>query len=392
MRLVYICNAVPEQVNDRLSRSVAGNKFSLNMAKELNKLCGDKLTFITTDALNDEMLACCAGEIWPGKQLTIAKRGRGLAVNEFVLRRNLLNILRKLRREHPDEEITVFVENAPFAAATACAAAKKRLRLSCFSITIDTPFTGAFRGTGIAGRINSWLFRRGWRALKRFDGLVSFTRDVEQELGVDIPFCDFAIGCPDSALPDADFVPRITPEKTAVYAGTLIYYNGINELLEAYAQLGEEYRLHIYGYGPLEDAVKRAAAEHENIVFHGRFDPADTARILSGYNLLINPRQIDPTIENFTFPSKLVDYILTGKSVLTSDFKTLPPQYRQFLYLLEDMTPSSIAKAVKDVFDDEMVLRQERGLAGIEYIRENQTYQKIAEKIAAFSIDSGFKQ
>ena len=228
------------------------------------------------------------------------------------------------------------------------------------------------------------MFLRGWRALREFDGLVSFTEDVKKDLNVDIPFCGFSIGCPDEAVPNENQLQPISSKKTAVYAGTLIYYNGIQELLEAYALLEPEYQLHIYGYGPMEYEVCKAAQEYPNIHFHGRYNPADTSKILGQYELLINPRHIDPAIENFTFPSKLVNYILTGKTVLTSDFKTLPSQYREFLYVLEDMQPETIANSIRNVFAKELRIRQKRAEAGVQFIEENQTYNKIAEKLIDF--------
>ena len=382
MQYIYICGAVSEEMNNALGRSVAGNKFSLNMAKALDKRCNGNLTIISTAAVPQSAIDKWNGEIWPGKKMHLAKRGTRFLLAELKLRRSILQLLRNIQKTHPNEKIAVFIENSPFAAATACEKFSKRTGAACYSITIDTPFAGEFKGTGLAGHINSWMFLRGRKALRSFNGLISFTEHVKQELQVDIPFCSFAIGCNEDAIPEG--LPIVTSEKTAVYAGTLIYYNGTQELLQAFAMLGPEYQLHIYGYGPLEQAVQQAAKEYENIHFHGRFAPEETTQILGNYALLINPRRIDPDIENFTFPSKLVDYILTGKSVLSSDFKTLPPAYREFVYILEDLQPETIATGVRNVFGDSLETRQTRGKAGIDYVKNNQTYEIIVEQLIRF--------
>ena len=382
MRYVYICGAIPEKVCDALRQSVAGNKFSINMARAIDECCGGNLTFISTSSVYKELLETDNSEIWPGKKLLLAQRGKRFILTELKLRRSVMQLLSQIREKHPGEALTVFVENSPFAVATAVIALKKKLNMSCYSITIDTPFAGEFRKTGLKGKINSWMFQKGQKALRKFDGLISFTEDVKKDLQVDIPFCKFAIGCKEEAIPEQ--LPELTQKKTAVYAGTLIYYNGIQELLRAFSMLGSEYQLHIYGYGPLEHEVRKAAEENENIYFHGRFNPEETAKILEKYELLINPRRIDSGIENFTFPSKLVDYILTGKSVLSSNFKTLPPAYREFVYILEDLQPGTIAQGVRRVFGDTTGERQSRGREGIRYIKKNQTYQKIAGRILEF--------
>ena len=353
------------------------------MAKALDACCDGNLTFLSTADIGRNYADSRSVDIWPGKKLYLVPRGKRFFLRELQAIKNIVQMVLQMHKAYPGEKITVIIENSPFAAAVACAHLKKNTDVSCYSITIDTPFTRTWRKVGIRGCINSWMFTQGRKALQYFDGLISFTEDVKKDLQVDIPFCSFAIGCQSDAIPHQ--LPMITDEKTAVYAGTLIYYNGILELLQAFSMLGKEYQLHIYGYGPMEAEVKEAAKKHSNIHFHGRFAPEDTAHILSQYQLLINPRHIDPGIENFTFPSKLVDYILTGKSVLSSNFKTLPPQYRDFVYILEDMRPEMIADCVRNVFAEELEIRHVRGQAGIRYIQNNQTYDKIAEKIISFS-------
>jgi len=382
MRYVYICGAVSEEICEQRQMSVAGNKFSLNMAKALDAQCGGDLVFVSTNGVKQEVVDEFGGEIWAGKKMRLARRGRRFVLGDLKQRKSVLTLLRQIQKENPGEKLVVFIENSPFVTATACAAAKKRFDISCYSITIDTPFAGEFKATGFHGRINTWMFLRGRKALKRFDGLISFTPDVKTELQVDLPFCPLAIGCNPKENPGQ--ARPITEEKTAVFAGTLMYYNGIQELLQAFVQLGADYQLHIYGYGPMEDKVKAVAREHSNIVFHGRFNPAQTEQILAQYQLLINPRQIDPAIANFTFPSKLVDYILTGKSVLTSNFKTMPEQYKDFVYVLDDLQVQTIVEGVHRVFAEDMELRRQRGRVGVRYIEENQTHDKIAERILRF--------
>lgn len=380
MKYIYVCSAVPERINDLSGASVAGNKFSLNMGKALDKILNGELFFLTTGRMDEEKLSICSGEIWPGKKIDLLERGKRFVIQDLVLRNNVKKRLKEIRKAYPNEDIVVIIENAPFAVATACKQLKNKLNFSCYSCVIDTPFV-AFSKKGIKGKINAYLFSSGIRALKSFDGIISFTEDIMNELKVETRFIPFAIGCNDEDLPDDNFKPNISSEKTAVYAGTLIYYNGISQLLGAYKLLDPEYTLHIYGYGPLEEVVKQAAAETENIIFHGRFDPKKTKEILGNYELLINPRLIDKDIENFTFPSKLIDYILTGKSVLTSDFKTMPEQYKEFLYVLGNMEEQTIADGVRRVFDEEIHLRDEHALKGIQYIKKHQTYEKIANRI-----------
>lgn len=126
------------------------------------------------------------------------------------------------------------------------------------------------------------------------------------------------------------------------------------------------------------------AKTYSNIIYHGRFNSDRTKEILDQADLLINPRILDPYIENFTFPSKLVDYVISGKNVLSSKFKTLPKEYENFLYLMDSVSKESICSSVESVFRESKEKRQCRIKEGISFIRNHQTYNKIGEKVLHF--------
>lgn len=149
------------------------------------------------------------------------------------------------------DNYTVIIENSPAGVAMCCTALKKLYKVPVYSITIDTPFTASLSHDGVLGKINCWKFRLGQKQLKHFNGIISFTKEVCKQLNIDIPCLEFAIGCEEKNIPldnDGFEVNEHYPRKI-VYAGTLIYYNGITEMLNAFADLGEAYQLHIYGYG-----------------------------------------------------------------------------------------------------------------------------------------------
>ena len=384
MHYIYISGTIPEELNNALGWSVAGNKFSINMAHAIDARTGGNLSFISAAPIPSDIDVSNL-EIWQGKPLLYAKRGKGFLFSELKLRRSIKKLLQRISVEYAGEGIAVIIENSPFAAATAALALKKKLNLQLYSITIDTPFTRTFSAKSLVGKINRALFQMGNRALKKFNGIISFTENVKEDLQIDIPFCPLLIGCNEDDIPTS--LPGISDGKNAVYAGTLIYYNGIKELVGAYAALGEDYKLDIYGYGPLEDFVREAVEKHPNISFHGRFSPSDTKEIFSKYDLLINPRIIDSSIENYTFPSKLVDYLLSGKSVISSNFKTLPLAYSDFVYLFSDMTAEKMAEDIHRLYSDTIDYRQQKALMAIEYVKSHHVYKKQVEKILKFIND-----
>lgn len=386
MKYIYVCRAVPEAICNYRKSSVAGNKFSINMARSLNNACENGIEFISLAQVEQELIEKLdAHEIWPGKSYERIKCGRYFLISEFVQAFRLFCYLKNLIKKYKSN-YTVVIENSPAGVAVCCTVLKILYKTPLYSITIDTPFTASLSRKRILGKLNCWKFRLGQKQLRHFNGIISFTKDVCKQLEVDVPCLEFAIGCEENKLPldDLDFEVSEHEPRRVVYAGTLIYYNGIMEMLNAFADLGDLYQLHIYGYGPLEPSVIEMTKAYSNIVYHGRFNPDKTEEILGEADLLINPRIIDPYIENFTFPSKLIDYVISGRNVLSSKFKTLPKEYESFLYLMDSVSKESICNSVKFVFSESKEIRKDRVKKGISYIRNHQTYNKIAQKLLKF--------
>lgn len=387
MRYIYLSGAMPEKVCDFLSSSVAGNKFSLNMAKAIDDATKGALDFFSFAQFDGELLdKLCQGEIWAGKKVYHISKGKKFLLSDIIQAKKIYKAIKAYTKQYKNEQIVILLENSPTWIADVCVRLRKNHQISCYSITIDTPFTDNFSAKGLIGTINYRVFKRGFKLLKKFTGLITFTKEALHSLNLDIPCLEFAIGCNKSNLPGTDFVPEIqeNPIRKVAYTGTFIYYNGIKELLDAFVRLGKKFELHMYGYGPLEPLVETYADKESNIFFHGRFSPYETQNILQEYDLLVNPRIFDPKIENFTFPSKIIDYIIAGKNIVSSRFKTLPKEYNEFLYLIEEVNSKQISEAIEAVFMDSKEVRVAKICKGISYLRNYQTYDVIADKILDF--------
>ena len=62
----------------------------------------------------------------------------------------------------------------------------------------------------------------------------------------------------------------------------------------------------------------------------------------------------------------------------------MPKPYHDFLYIIPEMTSEGIAQAVRAYFDEPLCERRQRITAAIAYLAENQTYDRIAERVLSF--------
>lgn len=122
-------------------------------------------------------------------------------------------------------------------------------------------------------------------------------------------------GCEPAAATDP--VPREGPLIFG-YFGALAAHAGIAELVEASLKCSVPHTLRIGGYGKLSDTLREQAQGAVHIEFAGWLPDLDACLAFGrGCDVLVNPRPAAWGNEN-NFPSKLFQYVRTGRSVLTT--------------------------------------------------------------------------
>ena len=144
-----------------------------------------------------------------------------------------------------------------------------------------------------------------------------------------IPKPALVLNCPPFApLPEADiFRSTLGIPHSAIiflYQGGLAAGRGIEPIMDAFKGLPDNERVVVFmGYGPMESAIKQAAAEHPNIYYH----PAVSPDVLPAYTASADVGLC--LIENlclsyfYCLPNKLFEYLMAGLPVMVSDLQEL---------------------------------------------------------------------
>lgn len=144
-----------------------------------------------------------------------------------------------------------------------------------------------------------------------------------------IPKPALVLNCPPLApLPEADlFRSTLGIARASViflYQGGLAPGRGIESIIAAFKELSDNDRVVVFmGYGPMEGAIKQAAAQHSNIFYH----PAVSPDVLPAYTASADFGLC--LIENlclsyyYCLPNKLFEYLMAGLPVLVSDLQEL---------------------------------------------------------------------
>jgi glycosyltransferase involved in cell wall biosynthesis len=169
---------------------------------------------------------------------------------------------------------------------------------------------------------------------------------------------------------------RADSEKfVVVSAGSLDEANGIEVLLTAFSMLqGDHYRLRIAGGGPLEAAVRRAAGRDSRIEYCGYLAFADVLRLYESADVLINLRLTKGVNTKYFFPSKLMEYLGSGRPVISTCTGHVEEEYGRFAFLIKDEAPEAVSAAIKNVEHVGKDAREQKGTMAREYMVANKTW------------------
>jgi glycosyltransferase involved in cell wall biosynthesis len=265
-------------------------------------------------------------------------------------------------------------------------AAARAWRVPAVAIIADLPF--GYRLRGVKGMLERLDVRAQLSVLRRFDGLVVLTPHVAADYAPGVPWMRMEGGIHPSDVGDPPPPPRATPgERAVMYSGMLNEMNGIPLLLDAFARLrGAEWRLWIYGGGPLAREVKAAAARDPRIVFHPweQVPVAEMRRRQREAAVLVNPRPSGHRANRYSFPSKLLDYLVSGTPVVSTAPPGIPDEYHPHLELAADETPEGLAAAIRRAAARPDAERAARGARAREFVLRDKTWDRQAARIGEF--------
>lgn len=124
----------------------------------------------------------------------------------------------------------------------------------------------------------------------------------------------------------------VNQTNTILYSGTLNKKYGVVNLLEAFKRIEDKkYRLVICGKGDSEDLIKQASLEDSRIEYFGLLNNSDVVQLQKEARVLVNPRQNNEEYTKFSFPSKILEYMMSGRPVLAYKLDGIPNEYDNYL-------------------------------------------------------------
>jgi glycosyltransferase involved in cell wall biosynthesis len=279
--------------------------------------------------------------------------------------------------------IIIYNVNAPHGLFTVLAA--RILRTKVFAVIADLPVPGH----GIIPRtpMRCLDYFLQVKSLPRFDGLIVLTRSIARDFAPQVPFIHMegAVDPQKMALLDGCSEQKHSPQFVVMYAGVLSEFDGIPLLLNAFSLLeGHHYRLLIVGKGPQRTRVEQAVKNDSRISYLGFLPHEQVVGLYRQADLLVNPRPSPHLSTRYVFPSKLIEYLATGKPVITTATADVVEEYGSFVFLLRDETPKGLADLICQVAALQETERLASGETARRYVLNHKTWDVQGQRVADF--------
>jgi len=207
------------------------------------------------------------------------------------------------------------------------------------------------------------------KIIKRSTHFVFLTEQMNIRLNKENrPYCIIE-GLVDIKMMNQFETARSDERKICLYSGALYKQFGLINLVDAFTcERLTQYELHLYGTGDYVNEIEEIAKQHNNIKYFGNVENSYVVQKQIEATVLINPRPTDAEFTQFSFPSKNMEYMVSGTPVITTALAGMPNEYRNYVYILEGHSVEDIINCVDEVLSKSTQELKEKGQSARDFV------------------------
>jgi len=138
--------------------------------------------------------------------------------------------------------------------------------------------------------------------------------------------------------------------KSIMYSGKLDFQYGIKELIDAFDFIEDGIELWLTGVGNATEYIVKKSKQNKNVRYFGFIkNKSDFEQLQKAATMFINLRLPSEPNSKYSFPSKIFEYMVSGKPTLSFRIGGIPEEYYKFLILIKDQSPMEIALSIYEV-------------------------------------------
>lgn len=305
---------------------------------------------------------------------------------------SFIYVLRWGCRNHKEKFILLDVLNISICIGSLLAC--KLTRVHCVGVVTDMPGLIVGASDATMGSNHGIITKISKTILSSFNSYVFLTMQMNEVINkknkpylVMEGMVDYSIG--QSVMTEMTLVSN----RKVLYAGGLHERYGLRTLVDSFMNLeNPEYRLIIYGSGPYAGELKEKSKLDSRIEYRGVAPNEEVMNEEINCALLVNPRPTNEEFTKYSFPSKNMEYMSTGRPLLTTKLPGMPPEYYPYVYLFNDESCSGFEKTMESILtltDEELTMKGAMAQKWVLHYKNNVVQTaKIIELVNACIFDN----
>ena len=214
-----------------------------------------------------------------------------------------------------------------------------------------------------------------------FDGYIYLTKEMRNAVSADAPYTVVETIADPAIFDGIGKVQKAAPP-ALMYAGALYQKYGVELILDTFEQLQTDCRLWLFGSGDYEEEIKKRAEKNPKIQFFGRVPRNEILKREQQASLLLNLRSPEEEYTKYSFPSKMVEYLLSGTPSFVTRLPGIPEEYYAYCYATDSQDCGELAKTIDKILGERSL--EQLGKKAREFIIREKNAEVQAKKISDF--------
>ena len=180
--------------------------------------------------------------------------------------------------------------------------------------------------------------------------------------------------------------------KTIMYAGALRAQYGLKNLVEGFMAYDDpNVRLSIYGAGDYSEDIAAAAEKDGRIHFGGMISLPEVVEKELHATLMVNSRPTYMEFARYSFPSKNMEYMVSGTPLLTTRLPGMPQEYYEYVYTIDGNTSEDVTEALARVMSESSETLYEKGMSARRFVLDKKNNIVQSGRILSLVLGKEFK-
>ena len=170
-------------------------------------------------------------------------------------------------------------------------------------------------------------------------------------------------------------------KKILLYTGTIHKQYGIKNLVEGFIEADlPDVELHIYGDGDYREELQEICKKNKGVKYYGTILNDEITEKQREAFLLINPRSDEGEYTKYSFPSKNMEYMASGRPVLLKMLPGMPGEYMEYVFELKTADREDICLSIKNILKKSVTELDKKGNSARSFVLQEKNNKRQTQK------------